>query len=134
MTLSAPRPLASSRCAVAHTAITRRRALQELDRRRADGPGRAVDEDCLPAPELCRPYEPERVGRATLGAGSGLLGDQVRRHGRERAVGGDDHVLGVGPELTPTPKARVEPEHPVPDRKGRDAIARSHDIARELDP
>src|SRR5271166_6445544 len=103
-------------------------ALQQLDRRRADSTGCAVDQDILPAADLCRPDMREGIVR-TLGTGSGLLVGHVRRHGRERAVLGNRHVLGVSAEraslypntlsptsndVTPLPTASTTPANSVP--------------------
>jgi hypothetical protein len=70
-----------------------RRRRRSTGRRGADGSGCAVDEDILPAPDLCRADEREGVVR-TLGTGSGLLVGQVRRHGRERTVLGKVEASG----------------------------------------
>src|ERR687888_647234 len=99
---------------------------QQLDRRRADGPGRAVDQDGLPAADLGLPDHREGVVRA-LAAGGRLLVRQARRHGRERVVLGDRQVLGVRAEPQPG-----EPEHPVADLERRDARADRLDPPRVL--
>ena len=102
--------------------------LQQLDRRRADGSGCAVDEDVLPAPDLRPPDEREGIVR-TLGTGSGLLVGHIRRHGREQTVFGNRHVFGMSTE-----RAFVVPEHPVADLEGRDAGADRLDYSCELIP
>jgi SAM-dependent methyltransferase len=58
-------------------------------------PRRPIDEDILPALDLCRADQREGVLR-TLGTRSGLLEGHVRRHGRERTVRGHRQVLGMG--------------------------------------
>src|SRR5262249_37711200 len=101
--------------------------LQQLDRRRANRPGGAVDEDVLPAPDPCLPDVRERVVRA-FGAGSGLLVGQALRDRREWPVSRNREVFGVCAKWA---AESAEPEHPVADREGRDTIACRLDFARQ---
>jgi hypothetical protein len=103
-------------------------ALQQLDRRWAYGSGGTIDEDVLPDVDLRRPDVRQGIVR-TLGTGCGLLLGHVRRHGRERAVLGDRHVLGVSTE-----RALVVPEHSVAGLERRDATADRLDYSRKLSP
>src|SRR5215207_3782065 len=104
------------------------KALQQLDRGRADGPGGAIDQDVLPTPELGLPDHREGIVR-TLGAGRGLLEGHVRRHGRKRTVLRHRHVFSVRAEPGP-----VVAEHPVADLKGGDATADRLDFSGEFIP
>src|SRR5512132_4347868 len=94
--------------------------LQELDRRRADSAGGAVDEHVLAAPDLGRPDRRAGVMRA-LAAGRRLLEGPALRDGRHQPALGHDQVLGVGPEGSPTlnPNTRsptLTAVNPVADR------------------
>jgi hypothetical protein len=102
--------------------------LQELDRRRADGAGGAIDQDVLAAPDLGLPDQREGIVRP-LGTRCGLLESQVRRHGRERTVFGHRQVLGMGAEPGP-----VVAEHPIADLEGRDAAADRLDLSGKFIP
>ena len=102
--------------------------LQQLDRRRADGSGRAVDEDVLPAGDLRAPDLGEGVVRA-LGAGRGLRVRHVRRHGRHGAVLRDGQVLGMRAE-----RSLAVPEHPLADGERRDVPANRLDHSGVLVP
>ena len=82
----------------------------------------------MPALDLCHRDEPEGIVR-TLGAGSGLLVGQVRRHRREPIQVADDHVFGMSTE-----RALVVSEHPVADLEGRDTAADRLDLSRKLGP
>jgi hypothetical protein len=82
----------------------------------------------LPVSDPCR-FDVCKGLVRTLGAGSGLLVGQVRRHVRERAVLGNRHVLGMRTE-----RSFVISEYLVADCVSRDATADRFNYTCELVP
>jgi hypothetical protein len=102
--------------------------LQQLDRRRPDGPGGAVDQDVVATADLWPPDVRQRIMR-TLRARGGLLVSQVWRHDRDPPVRSDHQVFGVSPE-----RALGVPEHPVAGPERGDTAADYRDLPGKLVP
>ncbi len=103
--------------------------LEQLDGRRADGAGRAVDEHVLPGFDPGPADVGEGVVR-TLGGRGSLVVEEIRWHGSDRAVGSHHEVLGVRPE-----PALAVTEDPVASAlECGDAGAGFFDVTRELGP
>src|ERR1700694_5003656 len=69
----------------------------QLHSRSSDGPGRAVDEDPAPLPEICRCQAGQRVERSVAGRRS-LLEAHTGRHVRNSTARAHAHELGMCPE------------------------------------
>jgi len=110
----------------AHRGYIGSEALGDLDRRRADGSGCAVDQDVVFRLDLCAPQHAERIVRA-LGTRSGLLERRVCGDVRDQTPGLDGHVLGVRSEC-----AFAVAAHPVAQPERRNAAADLLDFAREF--
>lgn len=113
---------------IADSGDPRAKLPQDLDSRRADRSGCAVDEHALPALDLRLGDERERVVR-TFGARGDLLVAHVRGDRGDRPSSRHRHVLGVRaePEL-------AEAEHAIADLEGCDSSADRLDLSGELGP
>jgi hypothetical protein len=98
----------------------------ELDRRRSDRAGGAVDQHLLPVGDLSGAEILEGVAGAFPGW-CGLLVPQVAWERGDHPVGRDGQVLGVGAE-----GGGVQPDDVIPDVEGRDVLADGDDLAGEL--
>src|SRR5205823_5698207 len=98
----------------------------QLYSRRADGSGRAVDEDPASLPEICLLQTRQGVERSVADWRS-LLEAHAGRHGRDSGAHPDRDELGVCPEPDPTTA-----EGPVTDRELADGRANGFDLSSKF--